>query len=60
MDRSSRFPIAPAADLQIGSSTTPSAVVGDAWPTSIGFTASLPVVNPGHYTATLTFTVIGR
>ena len=54
------IPIAPAADLQIGSSTAPSAVVGDAWPTSLGFTANLPVVNPGHYTATLTFTVIGR
>jgi hypothetical protein len=54
------IPIAPAPDLLIGGSTTPSAVAGDTWPTSIGFTANLPVVGPGHYTATLTFTVIGR
>jgi uncharacterized protein len=53
------IPIAPAADRQIGSSTTPSAPAGDVWPTSIGFTSALPVVGPGHYTATLTFTVIG-
>jgi len=54
------IPVAPAADLTIASSTTPSAVAGDVWPTSIGFTSVLPVVAPGHYTATVTFTVIGR
>ena len=53
------IPISPAPDRQIASSTTPSAAAGDAWPTSIGFTSALPVVGPGHYTATLTFTVIG-
>jgi type 1 fimbria pilin len=30
------------------------------WPTSIGFASAVPAVAPGHYTATLTFTVIGR
>jgi hypothetical protein len=53
------IPIAPAPDRQIASSTAPSAPAGDVWPTSIGFTSALPVVGPGHYTATLTFTVIG-
>lgn len=53
------IPIAPAPDRQIASSTTPSAPAGDVWPTTIGFTSALPVVGPGHYTATLTFTVIG-
>ena len=54
------IPIAPAADLLIASSTQASAVAGDIWPTSIGFAAVLPAVAPGHYAATLTFTVIGR
>ena len=53
------IPISPAPDLLIASSTTPSAAAGDSWPTSIGFDSVLPVVAPGHYTATLTFTVIG-
>ena len=54
------IPISPAPDLLIASSATPSAPAGDVWPTSIGFASVLPVVGPGHYTATLTFTVIGR
>ena len=54
------IPISPAPDLLIASSATPSAAAGDVWPTSIGFASVLPVVGPGHYTATLTFTVIGR
>ena len=54
------IPISPAPDLLIASSATPSAPAGDVWPTSIGFASVLPVVVPGHYTATLTFTVIGR
>jgi hypothetical protein len=28
--------------------------------TSVGFVSPLPVVTAGHYTATLTFTVIGK
>jgi hypothetical protein len=54
------IPIAPAADLLLGTTTARSAASGDVWPASIGFSAPLPVVPPGHYTATVTFTVIGR
>jgi len=54
------IPMSPAPDLLIASSVTPSAAAGDVWSTSIGFASALPVVGPGHYTATLTFTVIGR
>jgi hypothetical protein len=54
------IPIAPTPDLLIASSATPSAAAGDVWATSIGFTSALPAVGPGHYTATLTFTVIGQ
>jgi hypothetical protein len=54
------IPIAPAPDLLIAGTAAPSAPAGDVWPTSIGFVSALPAVGPGHYTATLTFTVIGR
>ena len=54
------IPIAPAADLLIGTTAAPSAPAGDAWATNVGFVAPLPFVAPGHYTATVTFTVIGR
>jgi predicted extracellular nuclease len=54
------IPVVPAADLLIGSASTASANAGDAWSTNVGFSAPLPVTTPGHYTATLTFTVIGR
>ena len=54
------IPVAPAADLLIASSTTASAVAGDVWPTSIGFPRRCRPSHPGHYTATVTFTVIGR
>jgi hypothetical protein len=54
------IPIAPAADLLIGTKGALSAPGGDVWPASVGFTSPLPVVTPGHYTATLTFTAIGR
>jgi hypothetical protein len=54
------IPISPAPDLLVASSVAPSASAGDVWPTSIGFASLLPAVGPGHYTATLTFTVIGR
>jgi Lamin Tail Domain len=54
------IPIAPAPDLLIAGSSAPSAPAGDVWPTSIGFVSALPAVGPGHYAATLTFTVIGR
>ena len=54
------IPVVPAADLLIGGASRASASVGDVWPTSVGFSAPLPVTTPGHYTAALTFTVIGR
>jgi hypothetical protein len=56
----SAIPIAPAADLLIGTTSAPSAPAGDAWATNVGFVSPLPVVAPGRYTATVTFTVIGR
>jgi hypothetical protein len=54
------IPVTPAADLLVASSTLPSAPSGDTWPAFIGFASPLPVVGQGHYTATLTFTVIGQ
>jgi hypothetical protein len=54
------IPIAPAADLLIGTASAPSAGTGDAWAAKVGFVSPLPVSAPGHYTATVTFTVIGR
>jgi predicted extracellular nuclease len=54
------IPIAPAPDLLVGTTTAPSGGAGDVWPTSLGFTSALPTVAPGHYTATVTLTAIGR
>jgi hypothetical protein len=53
-------PIAPAPDLSLAGSNGPSAAGGDTVATSVGFVSPLPVVAAGHYTATLTFTVIGK
>jgi hypothetical protein len=53
------IPVAPALDLLIASSSTRSVAGGDVWATSLGF-APLPVVAPGLYASTVTFTVIGR
>ena len=54
------IPIAPAADLLVGTTSGPSASGGDVWPTHVSFTSPLPSVPPGRYTATMTFTAIGR
>lgn len=54
------IPIAPAPDLLVGTTTAPSGGAGDVWPTNLGFTSPLPTVAPGHYTATVTLTAIGR
>jgi hypothetical protein len=53
-------PIAPAPDLLIGTAATASAAGGDVWPTSLAFVTPLPVVPPGRYSASVTYTVIGR
>jgi len=54
------LPVGAAADLAVGSSSARSAAGGDVWSTNIGFTAPVPALAAGHYTATITFTVIGR
>jgi hypothetical protein len=54
------IPLASATDLLVGSSPARSATTGDVWSTNIGFTSAIPALAAGHYTATLTFTVIGR
>ncbi len=53
-------PVVPAPDLLLATASDPSADGGDVWPTSVGFVSPLPVVPAGHYTATLTYTVIGQ
>jgi hypothetical protein len=53
-------PIAPTPDLALASTTGPSASAGDTIATNVGFVSPLPAVPAGHYTATLTFTVIGK
>jgi Lamin Tail Domain len=54
------IPVIPAPDLLLATASGPSADGGDMWATSVGFVSTLPVVPAGHYTATLTFTVIGK
>jgi len=54
------LPIAPAADLAIGSTSAAAPAAGDIWATKIGFTGPLPSVPAGQYTATVTYTVIPR
>jgi hypothetical protein len=54
------IPIPPAGDLLVGTTSAPSPPAGDAWATNVGFTSPLPMVAAGHYTATVTFTAIGR
>jgi hypothetical protein len=53
-------PIAPAPGLSLATTSAPSGSGGDTVATSVGFVSPLPVVAAGHYTATLTFTVIGK
>jgi hypothetical protein len=54
------LPIAPAADLTIGSTSAAAPASGDVWSTKIGFIGPLPSVPAGQYTATVTYTVIPR
>ena len=54
------IPLVTSTDLSLGSVARAAPVAGDVWPASIGFAGVLPSVAPGHYTGTVTFTVIGR
>ena len=54
------IPIPPVADLLVGTTASRSAAGGDIWPANVSFVSALPVVAPGRYTSTVTFTVIGR
>jgi len=54
------IPITPAPDVLVGTKGSQSAAGGDVWETRLGFVSPLPVVAAGRYTATVTFTVIGR
>jgi hypothetical protein len=47
------------SDLLVGTAAAASAPGGDAWPTSLAFIAPLPAVAPGHYSASVVYTVIG-
>jgi len=54
------IPLMPSPDLLVATASGPSADGGDIWATNVGFVSSLPTVPAGHYTGTLTFTVIGK
>ena len=54
------IPIAPAPDLLVGTKAARGAAAGDVWDTRVGFVSLLPAVAAGRYTATVTFTVVGR
>jgi hypothetical protein len=51
-------PIAPDPDLLLGATSSVSAAAGDVWTTNVGFVSPLPPLPSGHYTATITYTVI--
>jgi Lamin Tail Domain len=53
-------PVAPGADLLVGTTAASTSAAGDVWSTQIGFTGPLPAVAPGRYQANVVFTVIGR
>jgi hypothetical protein len=44
----------------VGTKSAASAAGGDFWATNIGFSAPLPLVATGHYSATVTFTALAR
>ncbi len=51
-------PISPNPDLLLATTTGASAAAGDVWTTNVGFVSPLPALPSGHYTATITYTVI--
>lgn len=54
------IPVAPAADAVLATTSAATPASGDVVPATVGFTSALPVLPPGRYTSTITFTVIGR
>jgi hypothetical protein len=54
------IPIVPATDLLLASTSSATPPAGEFWPAVVGFTAPVPVLAAGHYSSTVTFTVIGR
>ena len=46
------------SDLLVGTASAASAAAGDAWATNLALTAPLPAVAPGHYSASVVYTVI--
>lgn len=54
------IPVAPAADLVVGTAQAATGAGGDVWPATVGFAAPLPAVASGRYAATVTFTAIPR
>ena len=54
------IPVAPAADLVIGTAQAATGSSGDVWPATVGFASPLPAVASGRYAATVTFTAIPR
>jgi hypothetical protein len=54
------IPVSPATPLTIGSKDAASAAGGDLWSTRIGFSAPLPLVPTGHYSSTVTYSVVAR
>jgi hypothetical protein len=52
--------VQPAPALTLGTKDSTSAGTGDTWPTRLGFSAALPLVPTGRYSATVTFTAIAR
>jgi hypothetical protein len=54
------IPIAPTTALTVGTKSAASAAGGDVWATTIGFSAPLPLVATGRYSATVTFTALAR
>ena len=54
------IPVQPASAFTIGTKDGITAAGGDVWPAKIGFSAPLPLVATGRYTATVTFTAVAR
>jgi hypothetical protein len=54
------IPVQPAAALTIGTKGSATAAAGDTWPARLGFSAAVPLVPTGRYSATVTFTAIAQ